>query len=380
MALIALRNIVWPGQLNPEPFGHRIWMHLPPVSLELARSGKVPAWQAVVPLATTALIFLGLAIFHLPRRAFAPAARSWRRLFSWLDRMARAANRLAGNVVLTRRTHSLPEFDPVTWRERRATVLGTPAHLVRLLLIVEVPVTLIALYLTRHASVFQEQFALSMLGAVVGTLAVLVLAVVAANAFVSERVHQTLEVLLTTPVMGPDILRQKARALRGLLLVLSVPLLTVFGFEALIESTVPPVGVWGPRQPDDPSSWLYVIGAALTVFIYLPLVTWLGLWIGLKARTRLRAIVISLLAVIGWCVLPLVVLGGILEIEPQGGGSLLYLLSPLTIPIANEFHGLHEMVKGAPWLPVLVNFTGYLIVLRLIQTHCLNNADRWLRG
>lgn len=376
-ALMALLNEVWPHRYD-WMFDELLWMHIPPASLEFARSEKVAIWQAVAPLGVTALLFLGLAIFHLPRRAFAPAARRWMRLFALLDRVAQRANRIVGNITLTRRTHALPESDPVTWRERHAGVFGKPAHLVRLLLVIEVPVILLALYVGRFTPLFHEQYALSAFGAIVGTISVLVLTVIAANAFVSERVHQTLEVLMTTPLTGAEIVRQKARALRGLVLVLAVPLLTIFGYEAFLESDFRSFRFSGP-EVEEPT-WLYVVCATLTVTVYLPLVCWLSLWIGLRARTRLRAIVVSLLTVIGWCVVPLVLLGGVFDIEPRHTEALFYLLSPLTVPSANEFHGLHEMARKAPWLPVLVNFTCYFVILQLIRRHCLENADRWLRA
>ena len=384
-AVIALLHEMGSHQLE-RVLGDMIFVHIPPVSLDLARSGKVPLWQITAPLAGTALLFLGLAVFHLPRRAFAPATRAWRRLFAYFDRIAQRANRILGNIVVTRRTHALPESEPVTWRERRAGVIGNPAHLIRLLVLIEVLVVLLARWVGGFPAVFEEAYGLSMLGAIVGTLSVLVLTVIAANAFVSERVHQTLEVLLTTPLVGAEIARQKARALRALILVLAVPLLTIFGYEALLEANFRysfPHPFSG-HQSGGESPWFYIVCATLTVVVYLPLVSWLSLWIGLKARTRLRAIVISLLAVIGWCVAPLVLVGGILDIEPERAEahpeSLLYLLSPLSVPIANEFHGLNKVVAGAPWLPVLVNFTCYLMILRGIKNHCLKNADRWLRA
>lgn len=68
----------------------------------------------------------------------------------------------------------------------------------------------------------QQNGALSFLAAVVGTLSVLSLSAFAANAFVSERVSQTLEVLLTTPLVARDIVRQKARMLTRFMWVLAV--------------------------------------------------------------------------------------------------------------------------------------------------------------
>jgi hypothetical protein len=50
----------------------------------------------------------------------------------------------------------------------------------------------------------------------------------AANAFVSERVIQTLEVLMTTPLHARDMVRQKGADAHALHVGVAVPLMTVF--------------------------------------------------------------------------------------------------------------------------------------------------------
>jgi len=118
----------------------------------------------------------------------------------------------------------------------------------------------------------------------------------------------------------------------------------------------------------------------LTLVIYLPLVLWLSIWIGLAAKTRLRAIMTAMAVVVGWCVLPLLLVGPFLAIDPtrDNAAGLLYLLSPLVAPAVNEF-GFHEALKAAPWVVVLVNFSAYALILFAIRNHCLANADRFLR-
>ena len=357
-----------------------VFMHIPPAAFEEIRSGRlrsVDDLRFFTAILASTTLFLWLAIHHLPRNAFAPPTRFLKRLFELLDRVAQGVNRRLGNVMLGRRTHTLPEDEPVLWRERRSRMMGRPAYLVRLLVAVEVPIVLIALSATMSDGYTHEQGALSALAACAGTFGVLVLTVVAANAFATERASQTLDVLLTTPLTAREIVRQKARSLRGLVLVIAVPLLSVFGYEALLESIVT-----GPpfiRRPDRPPEWLYIVCVVLTVGIYLPLVSWLSLWIGLVNRTRLRAIVTALVAIVGWCALPPLLLGGVFDVIPEKGQGLLYLSSPVVIAAANEFHSLGEFVSGAPWLPVLLNFAGYAIILYVIRDRCLSRADEYLR-
>jgi hypothetical protein len=76
---------------------------------------------------------------------------------------------------------------------------------------------------------------LSFLAAALGTMAVLALSALSANAFVSERVNQTLEVLMTTPLAAGDMVQQKARMLMRFVWVVAIPLLTVFVVEWCTE-------------------------------------------------------------------------------------------------------------------------------------------------
>jgi hypothetical protein len=138
-------------------------------------------------------------------------------------------------------------------------------------------------------------------------------------------------------------------------------------------------GSQGPVRADGDPAWVYAVCAILTVAVYLPLVSWLALWIGLAARTRLRAIALATCVTMAWCALPYLVIGIMLDISEFGPGSWLFFASPLTIPAANEMGELHGFAPNSPWLPVLVNFTLYGIILRAIRTHCLTHADEYLR-
>jgi ABC-type transport system involved in multi-copper enzyme maturation permease subunit len=373
---VALANEFHPNLVKHPDF---VILHMPPALFTMSHSDswKVGGLRTgVAVVLTTTLLFLFFAVFHLPRRAFASPTRRGRRFFAWIDRGMHRVNRLLGNVMLSRPALVLPGEAPVLWRERRSRLMGRPAYLVRLLIALEVPVVLLVRGLGSTQVGFPyEQIGLSIFAASFGTFGILALTVTATNTFVAERASQTLEVLLTTPLSAQEIVRQKARALRGLVLVFAVPLVTIFGYEALLESTVPA----GLNPAGKDPTWIYLVCAVLTVAIYLPLVNWLALWIGLATRTRLRAIAIAMCVIVGWSVLPFIILGGILDLEPSGSSSWLYFASPLTVPAANEIGGLHEFARTSSWMPVLVNFTLYGIILHAIRTHCLTHADEYLR-
>lgn len=335
-------------------------------------------WMRIAVNSGVVFLFLGLAIYHLPRRAFAPPKRTLKRIFGWFDRVMSRVNRVLGNVLLGRKSASLPANDPVAWRTRHTSILGKPNHLVRVLVALEVVTVGLCLMMIQDGFSFsRENFGLSMLGAVFGTLAVLVLAVVSANVFVTERISQSLEVLLTTPLSAAEIVRQKSRSLTPLMVVLAIPLVTIFGFEALAENDMSLIP--RPYQQIHPSRTLqYVVTAALTLGIYLPLVKWLALWIGLMCRTRTKAIFSTLAAIIVWCVAPYLIFGGLLELDDHGPESVFYLSSPLTIPAANEV-GFQTSRQGNLWVETVINFAFYGAILFLLRRHCFQTADRHLR-
>lgn len=289
-------------------------------------------------LAST-LIFLSLARFFLVRRAFLPATSVFLRLFRILDRLMKWANRFAGNFVLVRESATLPDEEPVAWRETSRRALGKTVYLFRILMAVEIPVLLIC-WAAVFTSVQRERCeGLSVLAAVIGAFGVLALGAQSANTIVSERIQQTLEVLLTTPLAAAEIVRQKARALRRVMLILAIPLLTIFAAKCWIEHGAFSEAPEGLFLNDH--ALMYGVCAVLALSIFLPLASWLALWIGLKVRTRFKAIVVALAAIGVWCALPYLVLSFIRLDRPTGftryaSLKAIELLSPLSIVAANE--------------------------------------------
>ncbi len=380
LVLVPALPVILEDALNKHWFPVRVewWFfaHVPPAVLDTARAHTL----GPLAIAATTLLFLFLAARDLPRRAFLPARPWLREFFGRIDRFMARVNRCVGSIAFRRKAGSLPLGEPVLWRETRARALARPEYLVRLLLAVEIP-TLIAASLMSTPSFGRQLFELSLLGAIAGIVAVLVLSVTAANAFVTERVNQTLDVLLTTPLTGRDIVRQKARALRPLTWVLAVPLITIFGLEGWIEEITPWTGyaeTLGLRTPSE--TWLqYIIGSALTVAICLPLVGWLSLWIGLWCRTRLRAIVTTLVVILAWSFGPFMLLEALdIDLVRRSAERWLWLASPLTYPSSNELGELRQFGDNA-WVPLVVNFALYGGALWLIRRHCLWKADAYLR-
>jgi ABC-type transport system involved in multi-copper enzyme maturation permease subunit len=342
-----------------------------------------------IPIVGSIAVFLVLARVFLVRRAFLPASTFFLRLFRWLDRAMGWTNRFFGSVVVLRATTDLPEDEPIAWREMSRRVLGKTHYLVRILVAIEIPVILICILLLVDASPYRSQSdEMSAFAAVVGGLAILILSVQAANTIVSERVHQTLEVLLTTPLTAREIVAQKARVLRRFMLVLAIPLLTIFAAEAFVEH-----GFRNPREDRDGLGW-YVIGSLLTVVVYLPLFSWFSLWIGLKMRTRFKAILTALGATVAWCAVPVFVAILIDEFSRQSStnrealGTAVAFFSPVLFPAANEMGdtGGYPAFKiwglsrpSVAFLTLTLSFLFYGSLLFFFRHLALSRADRYLR-
>jgi ABC-type transport system involved in multi-copper enzyme maturation permease subunit len=322
----------------------------------------------------TALLFLLLATYHLPRKAFTSRRPLMRLLFAKLDHVIGRINRKLGGLTFWARPDALPESEPILWREKRARALARPEYLVRLFVALLIPVVGLVIWAAIESPPGGQAISFSVLGAGFGVLCILVLAVVASNSFVHERISQTFEVLLTTPLGAERIVVEKALSLRPLLLLLAVPLLGIFGTEAWMESDK----LRTDTANQDTLRYLFCCGG--TVLIELALVVWLSLWIGMWCRTRLRALGTTLGVIIGWCVLPFVGLAA-LQIDPSSDASgFLFLLSPLTVPALNEMDELNQIGNlGSPWALLLLNFTLYGGMLAWVRHHCLTNADAYLR-
>ncbi|MEA3211572.1 MAG: hypothetical protein QOE70_4629 [Chthoniobacter sp.] len=329
-----------------------------------------------IPAMVIALAFLGLSRWFLVRRAFVPPSNLLLRLFQQLDRFMHWANRLTGGVIVVRETDRLPGDDPIAWRELTRRSLGKVHYLVRVLLVVEVPVVCVCAFVAALSEGSQSLLGvLTWLAVIAGALGILAVSVASANTIVSERVAQTLEVLLTTPLTSKDIVMQKARALRRLTLVAAIPVATVLATKCWLRPE------WLDQTPD--GRLPYLVCNALAVAIYFPLVSWLGVWIGLRVRTRFKAISATLICLVVWNAVPLLsgdYLAHILALK-HDLYILLWLIAPVSILQVNEEGMLSRLLysTGWPWAAIALNFTLHGLLLLFFREFSLATADRCLR-
>jgi hypothetical protein len=376
------RRLGWPAE-----YGELLMLPLftPAVFFEFGPGG---AFGNVWLLITHSLLVLGassvcllLARAFVVRRAFAPPGNVVLSVFKRLDKIFLRLNDnpLTRGRTFISNTAALPEDEPVAWRETAKRSLGKAQYLLRVFIAIELPVAAIcvmAIFASLNAGPLQ------MLLLPVGVVSVLIVSAHSASLIAGERSHQTLDVLRTTPMLGRDIIRQKFRSVQRLMLVLLVPFLTVFFFECSMRWRMPsPYAYAMPGSRREFDLPLYLTCSLLTVGVYLPMFAWLSLYIGLRVKTQTRAIVGSLIAILAWCVAPLLFvampLGIMFHPARDGGFGFVFLLSPASIMAFNEEGHWGEFGNRA-WLAVILNFAAYGLILAWLRKKCYQHADRLL--
>jgi ABC-type transport system involved in multi-copper enzyme maturation permease subunit len=337
--------------------------------------------HSVLVLGSSGLCLV-LARAFIVRRAFAPPGNAVLSVFKRLDKIFLWLNDnpITRGKTFVGDTARLPDDEPVAWRETAKRSLGKTQYLLRVFIAIELPVAAVCLMI-----IFDTYSAepLSILLVPVGIVSVLMVSAQAASLIAGERSHQTLDVLCTTPLSGRDIVRQKFRSVRRLMLVLLVPFLTIFFFECAMKWNMPgrygSLHQYGFRGFSLP---LYLTCSFLTVGVYLPMFAWLSLYIGLRVNTQARAITGSLAAILAWCVVPLLFVCMPLAImfraaSPDSGIGYSLLLSPASIIAINE-EGQWRSLANLPWFAVAVNFAAYGLITLWLRKLCYSRADRLL--
>ncbi len=244
------------------------------------------AGLAVLPV----FFYLFAARLALWPRAFLQA-RSWGlTILKFLDRFFHVINQNAvtRGVVLIRDHVPLPTSRPLAWRELNKRSLGTTRYLIRFLLITEAPLIALLLLPLAMGDVYTRgtyaagEWAMS----AVWMLAVFMLLVQSSALITGERARQTLDVLLSTPMMTRDLVMQKMAGVHYLIKILYVPMATaavfwVFWLSAGQHRLHPGDQIW------------HVVRMVVQPLIYLPLVAWGGFYCGLKCKSQTQAMLLG---------------------------------------------------------------------------------------
>ena len=353
---------------------------MPAGALGLARFAGGPGW-ALVSLAPAWLwtyLCVRKARRLLVSHAFLPPKK--RKKHTFFGNMIRYAKRHAARK---RRqsvddTRNLPEDHPVLWRDTVNTYLEWPHGVRGMLVIIMAPLLLLVVpivLLSRHG---EASYTLSFFVAttwIIGGIAVLARSAVL---FAEERSKQTLPILLTTPLSGAQIVRQKARVPWRQTLLLAAPLGTLFIAEAIIEFRL--------NRPGDVLAQLaYLALSALSVFVLLPTLYWAALLIGVKIQNRTRASVVAMLAVLAWNFGPSMLMGFFPRSLRWLAGILGFISPWRIISIAERGFTIGGRwgywSQGQNWPAFTAALAGLAVnagLLLLVRHICLSRADRYL--
>ena len=100
----------------------------------------------------------------------------------------------------------------------------------------------------------------------------------------TERSHETLNLLLTLPITGRDLIHQKLFEVRKTINLFSVLLVTCVAFEAY----------WRWERADFSGTMEFLLAAIFALVVYPRLVMWLSLWLGTLIRQYVVAILLTL--------------------------------------------------------------------------------------
>ena len=182
----------------------------------------------------------------------------------------------------------LPTGKPLAWRELNKRSLGTTRYLIRFLLLTEAPLIAVLLWPLATGEVYELASFAAGEWAISGVwlLAVFMLLVQASALITGERARQTLDVLLSTPMMTRDIVMQKMAGVHYLIYILYVPMATSVLFWCFWLSA-------GQHRVYEEDAVWQVVRMIVQPLIYLPLVAWGGFYCGLKCKSQTQAMLLG---------------------------------------------------------------------------------------
>jgi len=255
-----------------------------------------------IPSLIATAVFVLMARFFLVRRAFISSASILLKVFKAVDGFfTRLNDRTTGGRVLVKDYNSLPLFDPVAWRERSKKSLGKARYLFRILVVMEGPVLFICLGTATLS--YRTDFAeLRGLLLFVWAIAAMILAMKGATVISSERVRETLDALLSTPLTAQEILTQKVAGMNRLMMVLAIPILSVH-LTLLLLNIDPQSLIFNFSLKLLFHFLWYTISCVLTTFLTMRIVVWISVLLGLRSTSQSRSAMTAICLIAGWVLL-----------------------------------------------------------------------------
>ena len=318
-------------------------------------------------------------------RAFVPPRNIILELFKRADRFFNELNQsTTGGIVLVPDRETLPEYQPITWRETRKKSLGTFRYQFRILMFLLAPLVLvIAAIMSDGRNDFTSPF--RGFPAFFWFVSVICLTIHSTGVIAAERIRQTLDVLLVSPLPPAEIVLEKLSGVRRLIKILTVPFALLVIFQAIWTGYV----LQGASQTKDRSVdfWLELVTASLVPIFYMPIIMWIGFQFGLRLRNQIQAILATFTTVVLACIIPLVMIPFVRGL-PFGVGfqseiSLLIWISPLRMAFAASDLGPgYNLLKEKSilaWIVVAVHFSLYGIAWWWLRKNALQSFSKVVR-
>jgi hypothetical protein len=258
-----------------------------------------------LPLLGTSLFNLVVARLILWKRAFTPAENRMSKPIARIDRFFRQLNRrfLKLNFGLIEDSDTLPYEEPITWRDTHRGKWGSTGSLLQFLILLEGP-----LFFTMLIPVSEDHFRAGHAPVFIGgwclwIVATLILTIQSTGLLTSERLHQSMDVLLSLPIESREIIRQKFVAVWRMIRMMWIPFTTLCFFQILWISVI----FW---QPDNETTTqinialFMVLRSAFSMTIHLPTIALAGFFIGLRFRMQPHAIFVVIAMITFVCIFP----------------------------------------------------------------------------
>lgn len=340
----------------------------------------------LIAIASACLLF---ARIFLIQRAFQSSSNLVKQQCAKLDRrLTRVNESVVGGIMFgNKQNESLPDMDPVAWREKSRRSLGSLRHIVRTIMLVWIPVLLVIFGIIGakgdlHASLQGQNVEdLTMLLMFMWPIALLLILVSGVKLIASERTAESLDILAATPISGRDIVLQKMAGLRVFMGVLMGAFIMVFLAEGWLEH----LGL-GRQYVDVIGFLVYLLFSTLTVLVYFPMFAWLAMWCGLKYDKRIKATMLALLYALIWIVLPVVVnlladILGIWGVENHFMMCFALAISPALMFVVTELELSSFISTDGDILLLLIGVIHFVLhcgVLLVLRSICLSRSEGYI--
>jgi ABC-type transport system involved in multi-copper enzyme maturation permease subunit len=360
----------------------------PPYLLDAAyRTGFGTVFLFSIPMLASTVCFLVLAHKVLIPRAEASAANLPRRALQVVDRLT---NRLSGRLLGRKIVRSeLPHNEPVAWREQTKTLFGCRRYQIMFALFCAAIILGIFSFMAFFGPVmFGERFsawdfreANSVVYCGVWIVSTVIVIVKASSLFSQERSRQTLDALLTTPQSNRALLSQKMQSVTSLIwcMIAVIMLQMAVSYVSAVANFSGSMRRSGYHAYLNYEYFWFPVFCVVTSLIYLPMIAWLSVLIGLRVRSQMKAVLTALSVVIAWCIVPvfLVVLSfELLDINSRSGLGMFLVASPMMAVLFSEIGEMHEV--GGPASFFVVNTGIYWFISSRLKKYCHRRMGHWL--